>query len=126
MRDMVNRQGILKILDNNNFIHYTNENIISLLYNSDISNYFLTTINENLFGNEAINKSMLRCGNEIPVKILNDITIKTLTEYYLNTFIIDIPVTISKNIFKSILKTKEIQPGYSIYELKFKIFFDIE
>jgi hypothetical protein len=123
---MINRKGILKILDKNNFVHYKNDNIISLLYNSDISTYFLNTANTNLYGNDSINKSMLKCGNEIPVKILNDITIKTLNEYYLNTFIIDVPITINNNIFKSILTIKEVQSSYVIYEMKFKIFFDIE
>jgi hypothetical protein len=123
---MVNRKGILKLLDKDNFIHYTNDKIISLLYNSDILNYFLNNINKESFGNETINKSMLKFGNEIPVKILNNITIKTLNEYYLNTVIIDIPVTLNNNIFNSILTVKEIQSAGVVYNLKFKIFFDIE
>lgn len=129
IKEVVNRKGYFKLVDEKNRTLWSTSNILSNLYNKSIKSYFFKNLSNKLTGRQNSNHIILKNGSNIPIDIIDD-TFKILPSYTLDNFIIEIPIIVNKNILKNVLKKSEKREMSSTttvdYNLNFGIFFDVE
>jgi len=127
IKEAINRSGSFNIYDNSNNLIFTSNLIKNYLYNSDIKTFVLNNLN-NTTSKRKLNISYIKNNNNIPIKVIDGEIIKTLPEYSLNSFMVDIKL-INNNILKYIIqpanKSESLSTTYTDYVLTLGFLFDV-
>lgn len=129
VKESILRSGTFDIVSDDNVLLYRTSNISYNLYNTDVINWLLENASNIASGKTQINISTIKSSNKIPLKIINDVIIKTLPSYVLDVFMVDIPLSTNSGLLNSILKTvpKAQASSSSIdYSFNFGIRFNVE
>lgn len=129
IKESINHNGRLKLFNSEDILIYTKENLIENLYNNNIINYLISDDVLKSINIENRKKFLLNYFNELPLE-LSDTDIFIKDKWDLNNFLLKIPVNFSNNILSKIVNKssndKFISITESLYEIDFKILFDID
>jgi len=116
----VKRKGYIRLLNENMVEFWSTQNIMPLVYNVDVLRYILEEDKLSTVGIKRLNLNILKCNNNIPVSISDDI-ITVLESCTKDKLFIQLQITndIIVNIVKLADNKTNMSVNATVYNIKF-------
>lgn len=123
----VKRKGTIRLLNEDMIDFWNSTNITNLIYNNDVLNYIVDEDKLDTVGIKRLNLNIMKCNNNIPISITDDI-ITVIESCSKDNIFIQLQIT--NNIIKNMIRVADnhtnMGANAKVYIIKFYLYFDME